>query len=189
MDRTDDLGERTKRSHRVYEGGLLSLRVDTVELPDGRETSREVVEHPGSVVIVPLLGRDRVVLVRQFRQPAGEALLELPAGTLSRGEDPDECADRELVEETGYRAGRLKRMFSFYTAPGYSSELIHAYLATDLVRVGQRAEEDEFIQVLEVEFSSALQMIERGEIRDGKTICGILYTSVMGSCGRFGRRD
>lgn len=177
----DDMGERTKGSNKVYEGRVLSLRVDTVELPDGRETTREVVEHPGSVVIVPMLDPDRVVLVRQFRLPAEEALWELPAGTLGRGEDPDECAARELVEETGYRAGKLRRFCSFYTAPGYSSELIHAYLATDLVGVGQRVEEDEFIRVSVVELSEALRMIDEGEIRDGKTICGVLYVSLMGS--------
>ncbi len=183
MGKRRTLAEKTIKSNKIHEGRAINFRVDTVMLPNGKTTTREVVEHPGSVVIIPMLDSEKVVLIKQFRYATGETLLELPAGTLERGEHLDECAARELEEEAGYRAGKLERVLSFYTAPGYSGELIHAYLATDLTPVEQRAEEDEFIQVSAVTLSSALRMVDSGEIRDGKTICGILYVLTSGRTG------
>ena len=169
-----DLREKTIRSERVYDGRIVNLRVDTVELPDGRLAMREVVEHHGAVAIVPVLDSDRVVMVRQFRQAVGEALLEIPAGTLAVGEDPDDCARRELAEETGDRVGELRRMFSSYLAPGYSSEMLHTYLATDLTKGRSDTDEDECIEIVVVGLDDAVGKIASGEIRDAKTICGIL---------------
>lgn len=169
-----ELREKTLRSERVYEGRLVNLRVDTVELPNGRVSTREVVEHRGAVAVVPILDEDRVIMVRQFRQPAGEVLLEIPAGTLDSGENPAACAARELEEETGYRAGELREMFSSYLAPGYSSEMLHTFLALGLARSRPHAEADEFLEIVVVGLDDAVGKISSGEIKDAKTICGIL---------------
>ena len=177
-----DLNEKTLSSSRIYDGRILNVRVDTVELPDGRVSTREVVEHRGAVAVVPILDTDRIVMVRQFRQPVGEVLLEIPAGTLAPGEDPDDCALRELAEETGYRAGELRKLFSSYLAPGYSSEMLHTYLATGLSKpvlskveaTEANTDADEFVEIVVVRFSDAVGMISSGEIRDAKTICGVL---------------
>jgi len=169
-----ELREKTIDTKRVYDGRVVNLRVDTVELPGGRHTTREVVELRGAVAIVPLIDSYTVVMVRQFRQAAGEVLLEIPAGTLEVGEDPDDCAARELIEETGYRAGTLDKMFKSYLAPGYSSEMLHTYLATNLEKDIAAPEADEFLEIVSVKLDDAVAMIETGEIKDAKSICGLL---------------
>ena len=172
-----DLTEKTLESKRIFEGRLVNLRVDTVELPNGRTATREVVEHKGAVAIVPMLDHEKIVLVRQFRQPAGAVLLEIPAGTLDKGEDPADCARRELVEEIGYFPEKLTEMFHSYLAPGYSTEMLHTFLAEDLRQVGQNNDVDEFIEVVPVNLRDAVEMINTGEIMDAKSICGILLAS------------
>ena len=172
-----DLTEKTLESKRIFEGRLVNLRVDTVELPSGRTTTREVVEHKGAVAIVPMLDHEKIVLVRQFRQPAGAVLLEIPAGTLDEGEDPAGCARRELVEETGYFPGKLTEMFHSYLAPGYSTEMLHTFLAEDLRQVGQNNDVDEFIEIVPVNLRDAVEMVISGGIVDAKSICGILLAS------------
>ena len=172
-----DLTEKTLESKRVFEGRLVNLRVDTVELPNGRVTTREVVEHRGAVAIVPMLDRERIVLVRQYRQPVGGAILEIPAGTLETGEDPYDCARRELAEEIGYRPGKLTRLFYSYLAPGYSTEMLHTFLAEDLEKVGENREPDEFLEIVTINLRDAAEMIRGGEIVDAKSICGILLAS------------
>lgn len=171
--------EKLLSSRRVYDGRVINLRVDTVELPDGRTTTREVVEHHGAVAIVPLLDDGRVVLVRQYRRAVGEELLEIPAGTLEQGEDPDECAVRELAEETNYRAGRMERMYFTYLAPGYSSEGMHAYLARDLEPCQGTPDQDEWIDVERVPLAEAVGMIRNGAIKDAKSVAGILMASLL----------
>jgi len=169
-----DLFEKTVSSKTIYKGNILNLRVDQVELPNGRQTSREVVEHRGAVAVVPLSDQGEVLLVRQYRHPAGEVLLEVPAGKLEAGEDPGLCAARELREETGYQAGEIRLLFSFYTTPGFSSEKMHLYLARGLQYRGQQPDEDEFIRLQPVPLETALEMVDRGEIADAKSIVGIL---------------
>ncbi len=166
--------EKTLESKRIYDGRVVSLRVDTVLLPDGSIASREVVEHKGAVAIVPLLANGDVVLVRQFRQPVGAVLNEIPAGTLDKKESAEECARRELAEETGYAAGTLILMFSTYLSPGYSNEMLHTFLARDLSPVSADNDEDEFLEVITVPLSRAVDMIRTGEIKDAKTVCGLL---------------
>lgn len=168
------LKEQTIDSKVVFDGKLVKLRVDTVKLPDGREATREIVVHRGAVAMVPLLDHDKVVMVRQYRQAAGEILLEIPAGTSEPGEEPDACANRELQEETGYKAGKITRLFSSYLAPGYSSEMLHTYLAEDLIKAESQTDEDEFVEVVEISISEAVDLIRTGGIKDAKTICGIL---------------
>lgn len=169
-----ELGEETIESTEVFAGRLVKLRVDKVRLPNGRQTTREIVVHRGAVAAVPLTGDGKVVMIRQYRQAAGEVLLEIPAGTLDPGEDPHACVSRELIEETGYRSDRTTLMFRSYLAPGYSSEMLHTFLAEGLAHVGQRAEEDEFLEVVEIPLDEAVDKIIFGEIKDAKSICGIL---------------
>jgi len=168
------LREVTIASRRLYEGRIVNLRVDTVRLEDGRITEREIVEHRGAVAVVALDEDDNVLLVRQFRKPTERELLEIPAGTLEEGEEPASCARRELAEETGYQAGLLEPMGGFYSSPGFCTEYIHLYLATDLSPSSARAEYDEAIELIRVPLPEALRMIGRGEICDAKTIVGLL---------------
>ena len=174
-----ELGEETIETTEVFSGRLVKLRVDRVRLPNGRETTREIVVHPGAVTAVPLIGTEKIVMVRQFRQAAGETLLEIPAGTLEQGEDPVECARRELREEIGYHPNNLTLMFKSYLAPGYSSEILYTYLAEDLEKVDARSDPDEFLEIVEVRMCDAVGLIQSGEIKDAKTICGVMMAQRM----------
>jgi len=167
--------ERCTKSDHVYTGHVLNLRVDQVEFDDGTSTVREVVEHRGAAAIIPLI-EDKVVLVRQFRYAASSDLLEIPAGTLEPGEEPEACARRELEEETGYRCNELRKIMECFLAPGYSTEKIHFYLATKLEPTKMMTEEDERIMPETVPIAEALKKIRRGEIRDAKTVCALYRT-------------
>lgn len=166
--------EKVLQSERVYEGRILSLRIDTVQLSGGRAARREVVEHAEVVAIVPVDTGGNVALVRQYRLPAGDFLLEAPAGGVDEGEDVEAAARRELEEETGLRAGRLRRLAGFYVSPGYVTEFIHVFLATELEQGRPGGDADEEITVERLPLVEAVRMVERGEIRDGKSIIGIL---------------
>jgi len=179
-----DLTERVVSSRVLHRGHYLELRIDQIERADGSRSQREVVGHPGAVAMIALDSSDRVLLVRQWRVPAGRALLELPAGTLDRDavtgatEDPALAAPRELEEETGQRAGTWRRIGSFWTAPGFATELMHLYLATDLEPAGQdqlAPDEDERLEVLRLPWRDAVAMAERGEIADAKTLVGLFW--------------
>ncbi len=172
-DARERLQETTIESETVFAGRLVSLRVDRVALPGGGTATREIVEHPGAVAAVALEGED-VLLVRQWRHPAGEALLEVPAGTLEPGEEPEETMRRELAEEIGRRAGRIEHLSDFYVAPGYSSELIRLYLATELAPAGAEADADEHIEVVRLPLAEAVARCRSGELRDGKTVAALL---------------
>ncbi len=171
---------KTLKSEKLYSGKVFSLIVDDVEYLSGRRGVREVAEHPGGAVVVPLLDDGTVLLVHQYRYPVKKELLELPAGKLDPGEDPQVCATRELGEETGYLAGSIRKLTAIYTTPGFCSEQLHIYLATGLRKSphGQRLEEGELdLVVRQFPLSEVVNMIERGEIVDGKTICGIMMTA------------
>lgn len=175
---TDDhLHERVIASERVYEGGILNVRVDRVELADGRAARREVVEHAEVVAIVPVDAEENVVLVRQYRLPAEEVLLEVPAGGVDGDEDVASAAQREMQEETGLRAGTLKRLCGFYVSPGYVTEFIHVFLATELTEEALDGDEDEQIDVVRMPLSEALRLIKTGDIKDGKSIVGLLLAA------------
>lgn len=171
----DDFGEKVLSSSILYSGRAVRLRLDRVRLPNGRETSREIIEHPGSVGILPLLTGDRVLLIRQYRHAVGRTIWEIPAGTIEPGETPKECAGRELEEETGYRARSLTPFFDCYAAPGYSMELMRLFLARGLKPTERRPEEDEIISVEPITRERAFRMIKSGEICDAKTICALSY--------------
>ncbi len=158
----------------IYKGKIINLRVDTVTLPDGGTCTREIVEYAGAVAIVPLNEKGELLLVRQYRYAVKKALLEIPAGKIEPGEDPAECAKRELLEETGYEAKELNKVIRFYSTPGFTNEEIHVFLATGLTLKKQNLDDDEFIDVQTIPYDTALEMIRTGEICDAKSVAGIL---------------
>jgi len=171
-------------SRRVYTGRVVRLDVDTVRFPDGSTGQLELIRHPGAAAIVPCAsdppGADpTILLIRQFRYATGGQLWEIPAGTLDPGEDPEACARRELMEETGVTAARLQRLTSIWTTPGFTNEVIHLYLATGLTTGEPSRERDEFIEVVPQPLSRVLTLIRDGEIRDAKTVVAILYMAAF----------
>jgi ADP-ribose pyrophosphatase len=177
--------ERVVGSRILHRGRYMTFRVDTIERADGTRSTRDIVGHPGAVAILAVDPDDQVLFVRQYRTAAKRVLLEIPAGTLdidaSTGatEDPDLAARRELEEETGYRAERWQKLTTFWTAPGFASELMHLYLATDLrpahpdERLGP--DEDEHLRLERMPFADAIAAVERGEVADAKSILGLLW--------------
>jgi ADP-ribose pyrophosphatase len=166
--------ERTVSSRRAFSGRLLALRVDEVELDSGRRATREVVEHPGAVAVLAWDG-ERLAAVRQWRQAAGAELLEIPAGTLEPGESPLTTAQRELAEECGLTAARWEEGPGFYTAPGFSTELLTLFLATDLHPVDVAPPDDEALERSWLTLADALAAIDDGRIQDAKSLVGILW--------------
>jgi len=161
-------------TRRLYEGIILKLRLDTMRLPSGRQAPREVIEHPGAVVILAIDGEGRVLLVRQYRHPTGRSLLELPAGTRDPGEDARACAERELREETGFRPGRLERLGGFYAAPGYCTEYLEAYLATDLEAAPLGGGDEEGLEVEALPLEEVLALAAAGRLEDAKSLAALL---------------
>lgn len=157
----------------AYQGRAFSIRRDRVRLPDGRAASLDIVEHVGSVVILPVDDEGRLLFVRQYRHAAGLDLLELPAGTLNGGEAPETCARREVREETGMAAGQIESLGGFYLAPGYSTEYMHVYLATGLYEDPLDADADEFLSVERVPVEEALELPETGRLPDAKSLAAL----------------
>jgi len=168
------LEEKLVKSQLLYEGKILNLRRDEVELPNGRHATREIVVHNGAVAMLPVLPDGRIIFVEQFRQATGHVLLEIPAGKIEAGEDIHTCLERELLEETGYRANKFEKLISFYPAPGYSTEVIHIYRATELEECTPQPDEDEFIRVKLLDLEDALKLVLNNTIEDSKTIIAIL---------------
>ncbi|MBI5832530.1 MAG: NUDIX hydrolase [Armatimonadetes bacterium] len=166
---------------RVYEGRVVKLDVDQVRLADGTESCRELIRHPGATIIVPINAAGQVVLIRQWRYCVGGELLEAPAGTLDHvGEDTLACAQRELAEETGLAAREWTALGSFYTTPGFTTEVIWAFLARDLYPVeGFEQDFDEQIEVAPIAWAEAMAMARRGEIRDAKTLSALFLASAV----------
>ena len=157
----------------IYTGKVITLNVDTVQLPNGVTVDLEMIRHPGAAAVVPVKDDGTVVLIRQFRHAAGGFIYEIPAGKLASGEDPLHCASRELEEEVGYRASTFELLSSIFTAPGFADEVIHVYKATGLTKGRQHLDRDEVLDVIEMPLSEAITKIEDGSIRDGKTIVGL----------------
>ena len=166
--------EKLLDSKTVYEGRMINLRVDSIELPSGRQTTREIVEHTNSVVVVAVDSSDNVLLVRQYRTAIGQALVEVPAGKTESEEHPLQCAHRELREETGHDARVMEDMGGFYAGPGYSTEYLHLYLATDLVPVDGTVDTDEIMGVFRIPLNEIPDMIASGKICDAKSVAGLL---------------
>jgi ADP-ribose pyrophosphatase len=169
-------------SEQVFEGNLLKVRVDTVRTPSGKEAKRELVEHPGSVVIVPVTTDGKVLFIRQFRYATGDYLLELPAGLIDEGEDPIESAKRELIEETSYEAGTIRELCKIYISPGYTEELTTIFLAEDCTPVEHEDDEDEPIQMFPVDLRDLREMLVPGaaDAADAQTMLGMMWLVRLG---------
>lgn len=169
-------------SRRVYTGKVISLDVDVVRFPDGSVGELEMIRHPGASAIVPFLsdpgGEDpQILMIRQYRYAADGYLFEIPAGRLDPGEDPRDCALRELKEETGCSATRVDHLFTMYTTPGFTDEKIHLFMATGLTAGEAKRESDEFLDLEPMPLSRALELVEAGEIKDAKTALGLLFAA------------
>jgi len=174
------LVEKTLSSQLIYDGRVVKLRVDTVRMPSGRETRREIVEHRDCVAIVAVDADDNVLLVKQFRKSVEKELLEIPAGGIDPGEDPVTTVRREMQEETGYLPGKVEKLGGFYSSPGFCTEYLHLYLATDLTPSPLYAEDTESIKLVRVPISQIPSLIASGSICDAKSIAGLLtYSSLL----------
>jgi ADP-ribose pyrophosphatase len=174
----DDRKAGGRQSTLVYRGPVFNLYEDDVELPNGRVVRRSRVEHRPTIGVVPYIGNGRIVLIRQHRHAVGTSLIEIPAGTMDKGdESPEDCVQRELAEEAGYRAGRLVKLFGGYLVPGYADEFMHFYLAFDLIRAPLPPDEDEFIETMTCPLTDALRMIRDGRIVDSKTALAVLLAA------------
>lgn len=166
------LVETTVSTETIFEGKVVSLHLDTVTLPNGQTGTREIIRHPGAVAVLAVRG-DRMLVVDQYRQALGRTELEIPAGKLDPGEDPEEAAKRELREETGYRAKSLVPLPAFYTSPGFADEVIYLYMAEELEAGEMELDEDEFLEVSEITLDEAYSLIKEGRISDAKTILAV----------------
>jgi len=166
--------EKTLKTEWIYKGRVVNLKIDEVELPNGRKSKREIIVHRGAAAILPIDDDGNIVMVKQYRKPAEKILLEIPAGTLEEGEDPLECAKRELIEETGFAAREFTPLISFYSTPGFTTERLHIYIAKGLYEESGEMDFDEFIEIEKIPFNEALSMVLEGKIEDAKTIIGIL---------------
>ncbi|HEB65974.1 MAG TPA: NUDIX hydrolase [Chloroflexi bacterium] len=168
----------TLKSDIIYRGRVFTLRKDEVRLPDGNTTSLDILEHNGGIAMIPLDAKGNIWFVRQYRQAAGQVLLEIPAGTLETTETPEENVHRELQEEIGMDARRVDLVGACFLAPGYSSEYMRIFLARDLFPASLQGDEDEFLEVVKVPFTEALEMIPQGAFQDAKTILGLLWVEM-----------
>ena len=166
--------EKTLSSQLIFDGRAVKLRVDTVQMADGRQTTREIVDHSDCIAVVAIDADNNALLVKQFRKPVEKELLEIPAGGINPGEDPEAAVRRELREETGYLPQRVERLGGFYSAPGYCSEYLYLYLATDLIPSQLFAEDTEEISLVRVPMVQILSLIASGSICDAKSIAGLL---------------
>jgi ADP-ribose pyrophosphatase len=170
-----DLTETTVSSRNVYDGELLHVRADRARLPDGKVAVREYITHPGAVVIIPLLDNGELVLERQHRYPLHRDFYELPAGKIDRGEDPLQCAQRELLEETGYSAKKWRYITTLYPCIGYSDEKLLYYLAEDLTFTSASLDDGEHLEVFTLTLAAAVDWVRTGKITDNKTVSGLLW--------------
>lgn len=167
--------EKTLNTTSIYQGKIISVEVAEVELPNGKRAVRELVRHPGAVAIIPFTDEGRLVLVRQFRKPLDKEIFEIPAGKLEKGEDPSVTAQRELVEETGYHAEKMRLVTSFYTSPGFADEILYIFEAEGIKEGQKRTEEDEFVETYIFTLEEALDLMASQKIHDAKTAFAIMY--------------
>lgn len=179
-----ELMEKTVESQVLFSGKIITVRLDRAQLPNGRIASREVVEHPGGVAVFAMDDQGRVALVRQYRYPMGEETLELPAGKLEPGEDPRDSGLRELAEETGLVPGTFEDMGCLYSSPGILAERIYLYFAKDLTQGPTHPDDGEFVETVWLPYQDLVDKARRGEIKDGKTLVGILKASFLLDAGQ-----
>lgn len=177
---TNKFFEKTLSTTPIFSGRVIDLVVKDVELPNGKTSKREIINHPGAVAVIAITEDKKLLLINQFRKPLEKTIVEIPAGKLEKDEDPLDCANRELEEETGYKAVKLEFISSFYTSPGFANEIIYLYF-TDKIELGEiNRDEDEFIDVIEATLSEAEMMIKDQIIHDAKTIFAIQYLKLNG---------
>jgi ADP-ribose pyrophosphatase len=169
--------EKTYETETVYKGKIVQLNIDSVTLPDGNTSKRELIKHPGAVAVIALTDEGKLICVEQYRKPLEKSLVEIPAGKLEEGEEPETCALRELEEETGYTTKNLKLLTSFYTSPGFADEIVHLYFTDNVkpLEVSPDGDEDEFVEVMEVTLHEAEQLESEQRIHDAKTAYALLY--------------
>lgn len=169
--------EKTIRSNEIFKGKVISLKVDDVVLPNGKEGKREIINHPGAVAVMALTDDGKLILVEQYRKALERSIIEIPAGKLEPGEEPDKAIRRELEEETGYGCEELTYVQSFATSPGFADEVIHLYLAKGLYKIEHKAamDEDEFVSLIEVTIEEAEEMVKKQQIFDAKTAFAVIW--------------
>jgi len=167
--------EKQLTTTKVFEGVLLHVYQDTVLLPSGNRSIREYIKHPGAAVVIPHLGNQQILLIRQYRYPIRQIVLELPAGKIDPGESPEMTIQRELAEETGYQAHWLKPIAPIHTCVGYSDEIIHLYWADQLTPASLPPDADEFIETISYSISAAMSLVYNGQITDAKTLIGLFW--------------
>jgi ADP-ribose pyrophosphatase len=176
-----NLEEKTLHSEEIFSGKVISLHLQDVELPNGKQSKREIIKHPGAVAILAVTDDKKVVMVEQYRKALERTIVEIPAGKLEKGEEPELCARRELEEETGYECESLELLTSFYTSPGFADELVHVYAATGLTKKENAAslDEDEFVNLEELTLEEAIQYVKEQKIYDAKTIFAVQYLQLQ----------
>ena len=172
----ENLYEKTISKEQIYSGKVIDLYIEEVELPNKKIGKREVVKHPGAVAVLAVTDEGKMLMVEQFRKPLEKTIIEIPAGKLEKGEDPLECAKRELLEETGFACESMESIGSFYTSPGFADELIHLYYTNTLkIQGDQMTDEDEFLNVLELSIDEAKELMREEKIHDAKTAYSVMY--------------
>jgi ADP-ribose pyrophosphatase len=173
------LDEKTISTEKIYSGNIISLEKLIVELPDKNHAERDIIRHPGASAVLPMDNEGYVYLVRQYRKPLEKITLEIPAGRLNKGEMPMDCAVRELSEETGLSAGKMTHIFTIDTTPAFCDEMIHIYLASDLIKGNTHTDKDEFLRQEKIHIDILFEMVINGKITDSKTLTAILYAKLI----------
>ncbi|WP_099360605.1 NUDIX hydrolase [Fredinandcohnia onubensis] len=181
----DHLLEKTIKREVLFEGKVIDLHIEEVELPNGHTSRRELIKHSGAVAILALTDENKIVMVQQYRKALDKVIVEIPAGKLEKGEAPEVTAKRELEEETGYDCETLTPLISFYTSPGFADELVHLFIAKDLKKIENPAslDEDEFVDLLEVSLDEALELLKEKKIYDAKTAYAVQYLQLQQAIG------
>ncbi|MFT4413261.1 NUDIX hydrolase [Fredinandcohnia humi] len=181
----DHLLEKTLRKKVLFEGRVIDLHIEEVELPNGKTSTRELIKHPGAVAILALTDDNKLVMVQQYRKALDKVIVEIPAGKLEKGEVPEKTARRELEEETGYACETITPFISFYTSPGFADELVHLFIAKGLKKIENPAglDEDEFIDIMEVSLEEAVKLVEEKKIYDAKTAYAVQYLQLKAALG------
>ena len=167
------MSAKVNKSVTIHQGRIFKIVKENITLANGVSSDMDIIRHPGASAIIPLSDKNTIILIKQYRHAIGNYIWEIPAGTLDHDEPPIECAKRELIEETGYSANQWQKLGEIISVPGYSDERIHIFLAYDLVPARQNLDKDEMLDVHEIKFDDAMEMIHRGEIQDSKSICGL----------------
>jgi ADP-ribose pyrophosphatase len=178
LSKKDKFAETFVKTERFVKGNAVNFRVDRVRLPNGRAATREYLDHPGAAGVLAFLDTETILMVRQYRYPVGETTLELPAGKLGARESPRTCIKRELIEETGYSAGRIRPLLSYWPTAAFANEVLHLFVADRLTKGQAKPDEDEFIDVVKISFKRALRLVRSGRIKDSKTVIGLLAAAV-----------